>query len=180
MNTTSPTDLIRQQFETSCVDLFNSLDCAVERQDTYDMDMGGAPVAYIDAGSDDMEAIIVLRVPLSVLTMTYPDFAADSIMDVSEEVLEDWILELANQLVGRFKNKMITQGCQLKIGLPSMYYHAGEASLNVEGHALHRYVFEVDRESVGCNLYLQVFNPELHLNTAAAELTSNEGELELF
>ncbi len=180
MTTTAAVDVICQQFEASCVDLFNSLDCAIARQDIADADMSASLVAIIDAGSEDLEVIIVLHMPLAVLTMTYPEFAAESIMDVSEEVLEDWILELANQLVGRFKNKMVSLDCRMKIGLPSMYYRASDAHLPTHGHELHQFMFDVDKEIVGCGLYLQIFNPDLHFSAPAEDGGAGEGELELF
>lgn len=173
--------VIRDQFELSCVELFSSLDCTVFKHDSVDMEMDSAPIAFIDAGSEDLEVVIVLHVPLSVLTMTYPEFAAESIMAVSEQVLEDWISELANQLVGRFKNKMISHGCRLKIGLPAMYYDSGDATLPIEGHEPFRFFFDIDKELVECSLYLQLFNPDLQLSQPEEDSNgAGEGELELF
>ncbi len=168
-------------FEASCIELFSSLDCSVEQEHEEDIDLGSAPIAFIDAGSEDLEAVIVLHIPLSVLTMTYPEFAAESIMDVSEAVLEDWILELANQLIGRFKNKLISYGCRLKIGLPAMYYDANDATLPIAGHEPYRGFFAIDKEIVECSLYLQLFNPHLALSPPSEEDGGpGEGELELF
>lgn len=168
-------------FDASCIDLFSSLDCDVVKRAEADVQIANAPIAYIDAGNEDLEVVIVLHIPLTVLTMTYPEFAADSIMAVSEEALEDWVSELANQLVGRFKNKMISYGCTLKIGLPAMYYDESDALLPIVGLDPHPRIFDIDKEPVECSLYLQVLNPQLTLTPPAeGDTGTGEGELEFF
>lgn len=104
----------------------------------------------------------------------------DDILAVDEEKLEDWLSELANQLLGRFKNKMLNFGCALQIGLPEMIYDAHGVKLPVTNHDAYRYFFEVDKESVECSLYLQLFNKNLTLSQQQPESAASEGELEMF
>lgn len=179
--TNSAVQCIHELFVSSCTELFGSLDCTVHAHEGEEILLERAPIAYIDAGSEDLEALIVLHIPLSVLTMTYPEFAADSIMSVSEEALEDWISELANQLVGRFKNKLITYGSVVKIGLPAMYYDSRDAELPIWGHEPFRCFFDVDKEFMECSLYLQLINKDLTLTPPAeGDTGTGEGELEFF
>lgn len=178
---TAAVQAICEQFDASCIELFQSLDCDVVKRPETDLAIVNAPIAYIDAGNEDLEVVIVLHIPLAVLTMTYPEFAAESIMSVSEEALEDWVSELANQLVGRFKNKMISYGCTMKIGLPAMYYDENDALLPVTGLEAFRCFFDIDKEPVECSLYLQVLNDQLTLTPPAeGDTGTGEGELEFF
>ena len=178
---TETTQQIQNAFETSCIELFQSLDCNVVRLEQNVESFEDAPLSYIDAGSEDIEIVIVLRAPLPVLSITYPRFDMNNILSVNEEQLEDWICELSNQLLGRFKNKMLNLGCSLQIGLPEMIYDAQDVKLPVSNHEAYRFFFDIDKVGIECSLYVQLINKNLILapqqqdNSGAAE-----GELELF
>lgn len=174
------TETFCELFETSCIELFSGLDCQVQRLAADDSVMGNAPIAYIDAGSEDVEIFIALHVPFTVLTMTYPEFAAERIMAVSEEVLEDWISELSNQLVGRFKHKLLTHGCVITIGLPEFLYDGDGGQLPIRELVPHHFYFDIDHEIIKCSLYLQLLNPNLTLAPATEDTGPGEGELEFF
>lgn len=172
---------ICELFDAACIELFSNLDCDVFKRPETDLVIANAPIAYIDAGNEDLEVLLVLHIPLSVLTMTYPEFAAESIMSVSEEVLEDWVSELANQLIGRFKNKLISYGCTMKIGLPAMFYDENDAVLPIAGHQPFRCFFDIDKEPAECSLYLQILNEQITLTPPAdSDTGTGEGEMELF
>lgn len=175
-----PTETLCDLFESSCIELFSGLNCQIQKLAADDSIMGKAPIAYIDAGSEDIELFVALHVPFSVLTMTYPEFAAESIMAVSEEVLEDWISELANQLMGRFKHKLLQNSCQITIGLPDLLYDGQSDQLPVKHLVPHHFFFDVDREIVKCSLYLQILNPNLTLAPSQEDEGPGEGELEFF
>lgn len=168
-------------FETACLELFQSLNCNVCKVEPCPDAVADAPLTHIDAGSEDMEIVIVLRAPLPVLSITYPHFDMNNILAINEEQLEDWISELANQLVGRFKNKMLNFGCSLQIGLPEMIYDAHNVKLPITNHVAYRYYFDIDKEKIECSLYLQLLNQNLVLTPQQqADGGVQEGELELF
>ncbi len=174
------TDTFCEIFESCCIELFTSLNCQVRRLPDVNRALGRQPIAYIDAGSEDVEIFIALHVPFSVLTMTYPEFAAESIMAVSEEVLEDWVSELSNQLVGRFKHSLLSNGCVITIGLPEFLYDGDQRQLPVRDLLPHHFFFDIDHEVVKCSLYLQILNPNLTLTPTEEDSGRGEGELELF
>jgi hypothetical protein len=174
------TETLCELFESSCVELFSGLDCQIQKLAADDSAMGKAPIAFIDAGSEDLELFIALHVPFSVLTMTYPEFAAESIMAVSEEVLEDWISELSNQLVGRFKHKLLQNSCAITIGLPDLLYDGQTDQLPVNHLIPHHFYFDVDKEIVKCSLYLQILKADLTLAPSQEDSGPAEGELEFF
>ncbi len=167
---------IEDLFATSCVELFQGLGCAVSVPDTAGF-IEGAPVAHIDAGSDDLELTIVLKVPHSVLSLSYPD--ADNIVSLDDAKLEDWISELSNQLVGKLKNKLLELGCRIKIGLPTSFFDA-EDEVEVQGDYCTTYQFDIDSELLECSLYLDVHNMDIVLADEPVMETASEGELELF
>lgn len=175
------TQRIREVFETTCIELFRSLNCDVVRVEQCTDSLHGAPLSYIDAGSDDIEVVIVLRAPLQVLSITYPKFESDHILSVSEEKLEDWISELANQLVGRFKNQLLSLGCPLQIGLPELIYDTTGVKLPVENHEAYHCFFELDKEGIECSLFTRVFNENMSLTPQQQDSGGvADGELELF
>ena len=154
------TQQILNEFEISCLELFRSMNCDVARLEQSD--------ALDDA-------------PLSSLTITYPRFELNNILSVDDEKLEDWLAELANQLVGRFKNKMLNLGCTLSIGLPELVYDAQGVKLPIEKHQTYHYFFAIDKQCMECSLYLRLFNENMVLTPQQLNDGSvNEGELELF
>ena len=169
--------IIDSLFENACVELFQSFGCTVYSATASPDDLEGSPVAHIDAGSDDVEVTIVLRVPHAVLSLSYPE--ADNILSVDDAKLEDWISELSNQLVGRLKNKLLTYDCRVKIGLPTAYFDADDEVL-ADGQYCATYHFSIDNELLECSIYTDLHNPDLTLVDPGVTDEAAEGELELF
>lgn len=175
------TQRIRDEFEASCLELFRGLNCNVTRLDRATASFADAPLSYIDAGNDDVEIVISLHIPMAVLSMSYPKFETTNILAVTDKNLEDWISELANQLMGRFKNKMLSNGCRLKIGLPAMTFDRSELDEPTASHEPYFCFFDLDKEQFECSIFIQVFNENLTLTSQAPEPDAPaEGELELF
>lgn len=176
------TECVQSLFEAACIELFQALDCVITKTDESIEDgLEDAALSYIDAGSDDLDVIIMMRIPPSVLSLTYPEFTSDHILSVDETRLEDWISELANQLVGRLKNKLIMYDCRLKIGLPTTFFDIHEIDIPVVNHERLTLNFDVDREALELSLFIEVFNEDMILTPPQEEDTgTGEGELELF
>lgn len=151
----------------------------VESVDSTDRDFPYEPIAFIDAGSDDLEMVIFLRVPFTVLALTYP--CADVINELEEAILEDWIAELSNQLIGKIKNKLIREGCLVKIGLPTSYFDVDFNELPQSQHRFIKLHYKIDKVLIECGIYVELFNENLVLSPQPEEEGSlNEGEIELF
>lgn len=175
------TQQIRDVFETTCIEFFRSLNCSVVKRETGVDSIQSAPLSYIDAGSVDLEVVIILRAPLPVLSITYPGLEIGNILAVSEEKLEDWVSEMANQLMGRFKNQMLSHGCKMQIGLPEFVYDASNAQLPIANHEPYHCFFDLDKECIECSLYLRVLNENMALTQPQPETGGvADGELELF
>jgi hypothetical protein len=173
-------ECIQGLFFNVCKELLESMDCNIAQVD-YELDgFADCPVACIDAGSPDIEFKVALQLPTSVLAMTYP--VGDTITTIEEDRLEDWISELANQLLGRLKNRLIEHDCFVTIGLPSSYYGADVAQLLSENSQQASYFFDVDGEVCGCSISLEVFDEALSFSVEVNEdmKVQSEGEMEMF
>lgn len=166
-------------FETSCMELFEGLHCVVNRSAPPEFDMNEVPTACIDAGSAQLEVFVIMRLPLTVLALTYPDHE-QLITTVDEEKLEDWISELCNQLIGRFKNRLIPFGCVMLLGLPNCYFGTDINELLPIGYEHFVFHFETDGEIFECRISINLIDDNLSLDSAAEDDGAGEGELELF
>lgn len=136
----------------------------------------GDAVAVIEAGGVELEVSLVLAAPFPLLAMSYP--SQSSIIDVSDETLEDWLGEICNQLMGKVKNRLIHQDVRINIGLPDVFFDAGvnNASKLVDG--LPSFRLKVDGLFFDCYLSLICKMDGLILCDEPA--ADNSGELELF
>ena len=171
---------VQSLFENSCNDLFVSLNCYIRETDVANNSLCDAPVAYIDAGSDDISLVIALQLPMTVLSLSYP--VPGSISEVSEEILEDWINELSNQLIGRLKAKMLNHNQTLQIGLPASYFDSDISEVFLEDGEVKTFYFEIDGEVCVFHLSVKVFNENLNYTLEVNEETESiaEGDIELF
>jgi len=169
---------IYEHFEEACFSLFEGLNCDVNfSEKPEDECLEQASIASIDAGSDEMEMRLFLRMPFSVLALTYP---GDNVAEIHEEKLEDWMAELSNMLIGKVKAKLLSHGVAIKIGLPESYYGVTLEDIVPEGFESKYYFYDVDGVVVECRIYLDLMVDELDISTSAEEDDTNEGELELF
>jgi hypothetical protein len=176
--TAETTQQIHDLFALSCIELFEGLNCMIVSTELAPGVLDHAPLAMIDAGSDDLELSLFIRAPFTVLGLTYP--CRDGITEIEDSELEDWLAELANQLVGKLKNRLLHLGCTLKLGLPNSYFDAEYADAVIPDTGLVSSHFAVDHEPVECSLYLEIFNPDMKLHTQSVVDDSDSGELELF
>lgn len=170
---------VHQLFESACVELFQNAGCNIRRILEPSYDVGDVPIASIDAGSNDLEVMLLLRVPLSLLALSHP---SEDVVHENSSSLEEWIPELANQLIGKLKNRLLKFGCNLSMGLPCAHFGSHMESILPDGfeHAL--FYFEVDNEIFECCLSIAVFNEALSLESAvnSDDTGISDGELEMF
>ncbi|MFV1872889.1 MAG: hypothetical protein ACMZ64_06180 [Oleiphilus sp.] len=171
---------IQAIFLESCKELFTSLECEVSLLLSDDIHLEDCPIACIDGGSDDIEFMIALQLPLKVLALSYP--VAEVITEVEDNRLEDWISELSNQLIGRLKAKLIEHDCYINIGLPQSYYGADVDALLDQNSQQADYYFDVDGEIGGCSISIEVFEEGMSFSIEPNQDIDiqEEGELELF
>jgi len=180
MTNSAVVQCVQGLFEESCTGLLASLSSLAIKIDGDRGDLIDVPIACIDAGSNDLELIICLQFPVSVLALTYPVQA--DITGVDEERLEDWISELSNQLVGRVKNKLLTHNCRVDLGLPTSYFGSDVSNLLSEHGETTSVYFDVDGETCAFHISIEVFEDEMLFTLEEDEGSGSldDGELELF
>lgn len=179
MNTNAIVNILNEIFVSSCTNLFEELDCKVETVDGDQAALEGAPFGYIDAGSDDLELTVALRLPMTVLVMTYP--ICEDALNPDEETLEDWVSELTNQLIGKIKRRLLQHDCLLRIGLPMALFGANlDDAMPPSAIQLSTYM-TVDKALCECRLAIEIFNENMEFSLNAQEDTgSSGGDLEFF
>lgn len=177
MNHNDSISFLYEQFEESCFSLFEGLECAVNFAEKPEAGTEGSFIAMIDAGSNDVELRLFLRMPFSVLALTYP---IPDIIDIEEEKLEDWMAELSNMLIGKIKAKLLKYDIQVKIGIPESFYDVDIDAIAPEGFESKTYYFDIDSVIVEGRIYVDLLVDELDLQQLADDDETDEGELEMF
>ncbi len=179
MNAEASIQELTRIFEESCLELFTGFGCNIQKTDEAMPEGTDDPVAMVDAGSPELEIAVILRLPVNILALTYP--AGAEITQVSEEVLEDWIAEISNQLIGKIKNRLLTYGVRLTLGLPNAYFGVDMADMITEGRHCMVSVFDIDNELLEVVLLMDILDDTLDLTTPPQEDDGpGGGELELF
>ena len=173
------TTLICQLFEESCIELFESMQCQTERIAEHDLLGADAPIAFIDAGTDDFEVLLTLRLPFPALTMTYP--VQDQILNIDEKELEDWILEMANRLLGLLKVKLMNRNCKVNTGLPSHDF-GFDSSHSINQQPYYAFHFMIDDELVETGIRVETLADDINLAADFVPPDNNiqAGELDFF
>lgn len=107
-------DLLSQ----SCTELFKGYEVNLtENQTLRDLDEVGVNlIALIGLSESAFRASLTICVTPGLLVTSFP--APEE--SINEGDLQDWLGELANQLAGRFKNKVVPYGRKLELGIPTV------------------------------------------------------------
>lgn len=169
--------VIHNMLVADCESLFHHYGCDIVFHSEINEPVESAAIGVIDAGCDEVELSLALHIPFSILALSYP--CQEAVMDLSEEQLEDWLLELANQLMGKIKNRLVNQGLSVKLGLPEGFFDVGENAVDAfcSNHA--RFVFEVDNQIMECWLHVD-FKVDVPDLIELAEEDAFNGDIELF
>lgn len=174
------TEALVQMLTADCISLFEHYGCEIFLIEGRNREVKASPVSMIDAGSSELELSLILQIPHAVLSLSYP--CHDILNDISEEQLEDWAMELANQLMGKLKNRLVSQQIYLKLGLPEAYFDIEDATpVGIDATTQQLY-FSVDGIPFVCSLAYEIkdphWQPSLQFSANAQE--SFGGDIELF
>lgn len=159
-------------FKTCFVELVERHQCVASELNPSDVDYGQSrPIAYIDAGSKDFELVISLSLPFNVLERLYP--LSEQVL-IDEGVLEDWLKELSNLLIGWLKIKLDEHNCQMQIGLPEFHHGESHEEIHPEDHELSLFHFYVEYENCECGMSLKCFSEELSYDDSGIPVTDPE------
>ncbi len=167
-------------FEASSHDVFESLGCSVVRVETAEEKVN-PPCAYIEARSDELDMLLLLRGPMTVLEQTLPTKGDGK--SVSENDLNDWISELANRFMGNLKNKLLVYDHRLKMGTPNSESNVGLERFNVNDFTSRVLYFDTGSDVFECALYSKPLTEHLHFiyhEPAHYGQKNDDGDLEIF
>ena len=88
-----------------CIELMADYGLPAQQADVGNEPATGVAVAAVDFSGRDMRGTIGLRMTSSVVLKTY-QAALGRIIELDSPEAKDWSCELANQLIGRLKNKL--------------------------------------------------------------------------
>ncbi len=102
----------------ACKELFASYEAElVDSKQAKNLDEAGVNlIALIGLSESTFRASLTICVTPDLLTSSFP--APEE--SINEGDLQDWLGELANQLAGRFKNKIVPYGRKLELGIPTV------------------------------------------------------------
>lgn len=171
---------IRAIFTDCCLTKFDSLQCGILPADNItSIDCAEMPTACIDAGADGYELLLVLRLPFAVLSLTYPE--QQNIFSVDDSLLEDWLGELSNRLLGELKAALLRHNSKIRVGLPR-YYFGDDANPLLEEYELYSLYFEAEGVNFEASLGLTLMTDVIQLDAAEtiADDSAASGELDFF
>lgn len=173
--------IVGQIAAESFTELFDYYGCIATAITDRAPGLTGAPTALIDSGSNDVEINLAIKAPYSVLAMSYP-VPTEELDQISDADLEDWLSELANQLIGRIKQSLVKRGHYIDIGLPEAFYGGEWTSFGADPSQELAYIFSIDGEDCEIHVSTKLFNEHFTLEDedSCAEEVQDAGELEFF
>lgn len=154
-------------FDSTCVKQFESMKCDI-RSEKIDAlyDMEAAICAFISCYSDDLEINLIISASEGFLASTIPLTGGQRLE--SESFLKDWCLELANRFLGRLKNKLLSHGCTLSMGLPILVVGHDMATRMANAHPAASRAFKNvlpnAEHQIHCDLFVKELNPDFSLD----------------
>jgi hypothetical protein len=121
----SDTDLLKSFLVSVCSEVFAGYGLVLELQ-SDERTFNGSPSqvgTFIGFFGPTLRGTLTIFAPTSFMRATYPLRAADG--TVGDLQLLDWSSEIANQLLGRLKNKLVGRGMELEMSLPKTLLAAG-------------------------------------------------------
>ncbi len=102
----------------ACIELFDGYEVMLTNNEQLkNLDEEGINlIALIGLSESAFRASLTICVTPDLLTGSFP--APEE--SINEGDLQDWLGELANQLAGRFKNKVVPYGRKLELGVPTV------------------------------------------------------------
>ncbi len=137
-----------------------------------------AYVSALGASGEGIAIMSMLKIDHDLLTRMHPLGLAD----ISQLYLEDWCRELNNQIVGRFKNKLLRYGVEISLGLPVLLSGSDVNAISAPNITVSERFFE-SQDSLMTLALSTLVDPELEFveqPSAEDESAPLEGSFALF
>ena len=143
-------EIMQGEFLDSCRELFDEYGIDLRSSDHEVEFTGMESVAVIGATGVDIRASVTVQLPRAVTNATCP--AEMQLMSNADH--EDWIGELTNQLMGRFKNKILPYNCELNIDIPNVIHGKKLRPMLPKRSQIISLNFDCKHGEIGCRLAL--------------------------
>lgn len=175
--TAAPIATVIDLYVQSSVELFSAYGLVAGERDTtprtpHEMRY----VSILSASGDKIRLLSTVNIDETLLIRMHPSGARE----LSQRHLEDWCRELNNQLMGRMKNKLLRQGCEITTGLPSLITGTDISPVSAPDLDFREYFFASAQGRLESTLAM-LLAPDLELADAPeAEQVMREGVHALF
>ncbi len=175
--TAAPIATVIDLYVQSSVELFSAYGLVAGERDTtprtpHEMRY----VSILSASGDKIRLLSTVNIDETLLIRMHPSGARE----LSQRHLEDWCRELNNQLMGRMKNKLLRQGCEIMTGLPSLITGTDISPVSAPDLDFREYFFASAQGRLESTLAM-LLAPDLELADAPeAEQVMREGVHALF
>ena len=179
-----PAEYIESIVESQLCAMFEAYGIELERiTSSKSMPPSVSIAGLIGFTSDSMRGTLMIASTFALMSRSLPPEVRTH--QLSEHVardwlqLRDWAAELANQLLGRVKNRLIVNGVTLRVATPTALSGAALAVATPRSARTHPVSFANQQDQVWL-FWDALVDPTLELTEPSGETAANEGELLLF
>jgi len=183
LNELNPHDLLNDLYVAACRALLEAYGLTVnvrEHGGVVDSRVKVNYISVLSANGGGVNLSSMLKIDRDLVIRMHPLNGGDPI---AQPDLEDWCMELNNQLVGRLKNKLIGYGAVVLIGLPLLLTGTDVNSIASPHSEVHQYSVESADGQITLTIATLV-DPGVHLEEPDASLheenVMDEGMVSLF
>lgn len=170
---------IYDELAASCVHLFR--DNGVELQMLEDVvseaTPGNAVVAFIGFTGDHLCGSLTIVAPMALITRSHP---LRERREIDEDMVCDWASELANQLLGRVKNRLRPFGLVIVLSTPSAAIGEHLRAREEQSEGFRRLLFDAGTDRLAVLFDAVAQDTGLKLEEVNMPDPQREGEVLLF
>ena len=180
LNNAKDHQILNELYVQACRALLSAYGLTVNVQEQGRGASGGNKASYVSvlgANGQGISLSSMLKIERDLVISIHPSGSAD----VSQPDLEDWCLELNNQLVGRVKNKLLGYGPVVIVGLPVLLKGTDVSAVTGPNAEVHQYSVESADGQITLTLSTLIsLDVELHQMEPSNGAVLVEGAVALF
>ncbi|MGK3996929.1 chemotaxis protein CheX [Sorangium sp. So ce1024] len=170
---------IHDELAASCIHLFrdNGVELQLLELEEPQVTPGNAVVSFIGFTGDHLRGSLTLVAPVSLITRCHPLRERRAL---DEDMVCDWASELANQLLGRVKNRLRPLGLVIVLSTPSAAIGEHLRAREEQSEGFRRLLFDAGPDRLA--VFFDALAPDaaLKLEEGSSPDPQREGEVLLF
>ncbi|MGK3990368.1 chemotaxis protein CheX [Sorangium sp. So ce136] len=167
------------ELAASCVHLFrdNGVEIRLLEEAPSEATPGNAVVSFIGFTGDHLRGSLTIVAPVALITRSHP-LREQRALD--EDMVCDWASELANQLLGRVKNRLRPLGLVIVLSTPSAAIGEHLRARDEHGEGFRRLLFDAGADRLAVLFDAIAPDTALQLEEVSPSDPQREGEVLLF